>query len=148
MGCLVVEKSMAVDQQTRAKVERRAEGRCEYCQAPSWLTGIRFHIEHIKPQRLGGSDSLTNLALACPSCNIHKLVKTKGVDPDSGKVVRLYHPRRDSWQEHFTWSRDCKNIKGKSAIGRATVVALCMNDKPPRAEVRALWKASGYLPYP
>jgi len=32
------------------------------------LQGATFHVEHIVPRSAGGSDTMDNLALACPSC--------------------------------------------------------------------------------
>ena len=56
----------------RETVELRAGHRCEYCLAPQPVTGIRYHLEHVFPQSLGGTDDLENLALACPTCNYYK----------------------------------------------------------------------------
>ena len=38
---------------------------CEYCQFPMAYSPDGFHIEHIIPIRLGGSNEMDNLALAC-----------------------------------------------------------------------------------
>jgi len=47
--------------------------------------------------------------------------------------VPLFHPRRDRWSEHFLF--EGVRIVGTSAIGRATVQVLAMNDAR-RQEVR------------
>src|SRR5919199_432267 len=39
--------------------------RCVYCGA----TDTRLEIEHVKPRSLGGSNQVSNLAIACRSCN-------------------------------------------------------------------------------
>lgn len=45
---------------------------CAYCGAEAGA----LHIEHIVPVVRGGSDDLTNLTLACQSCNSRKRTKT------------------------------------------------------------------------
>ena len=61
----------------RALAEQRAGGRCEYCHAPQHVCGYRFHLDHILPKSLGGSDLLTNLSFSCASCNLAKGEKIK-----------------------------------------------------------------------
>jgi hypothetical protein len=56
-----------------------------------------------------------------------------GIDPVFGEVVRLYHPRRDVWSEHFTW--DGPVLVGRTAIGRTTIHVLWMNH-PHMVEIR------------
>ena len=58
-----------------------------------------------------------------------------GVEPGTHAVVRLFHPRRDKWTEHF--AMDGALIVGKTPIGRVTVSLLRMNDAR-RLRVRAL----------
>ena len=50
-----------------------------------------------------------------------------GIDPVDGNEVRLFHPRKDNWQNHFAWSDDSSQIIGLTAIGRATINTLKMN---------------------
>jgi hypothetical protein len=85
----------------RARIEERAGGRCEYCQAPQSVCGYRFHLEHIVPVTLGGSDAEANRALACASCNLAKADRVSGRDPLTGEEVPLFHPRVHLWQDHF-----------------------------------------------
>lgn len=86
-----------------------------------------FSIEHIIPSALGGTDELHNLALACQGCNGCKYTKVEVPDPVSGQTVPLYHPRLDTWNEHFTWSEDFLSVLGLTSTGRATVAALHLN---------------------
>jgi hypothetical protein len=65
----------------------------------------KLQVEHILPIKHGGGDDLANLAVACLACNLHKAPNLTGIDPLTGAVVELYHPRRQSWDEHFTWER-------------------------------------------
>ncbi len=48
-----------------------------------------------------------------------------GLDPESGQLVRLFHPRIDHWREHFEF--EGARILGRTAIGRVTVDVLAMN---------------------
>lgn len=52
----------------RAQYERQ-RGRCFYCREK---VGKAFHVDHVLPIALGGSDGPENLVVACPSCNRHK----------------------------------------------------------------------------
>lgn len=49
------------------------------------------------------------------------------MDPDSGKDVSLFHPRKHVWNDYFIWSADKLRIIGLTSIGRATVEALELN---------------------
>jgi hypothetical protein len=80
---------------------------------------------------------MENLALSCAGCNGYKLNHTKSRDPLSARLVRLFHPRRDHWADHFLWSEDALNILPVSRIGRATLALLKLN----RPELRNLRRA-------
>ena len=45
------------------------------------MQGATFHIEHVVPRSKGGASDEGNLALACPSCNLHKGDRMHAVDP-------------------------------------------------------------------
>jgi hypothetical protein len=62
-----------------------------------------FQIDHIIARKHGGGSAEDNLAFACFYCNTHKGPNIAGIDPVSREVVRLFHPRRDVWKEHFFW---------------------------------------------
>jgi 5-methylcytosine-specific restriction endonuclease McrA len=117
-----------MDSLTRARVRERAGDRCEYCglhQDDSPLAAL--HVEHIIPKIHGGADDLENLALACIDCNLHKGTNLTGVDPETRQVTKLFHPRQQSWDDHFEW-RGIR-IHGKTAVGRTTVRVLHMNSE-------------------
>ena len=42
-----------------------------------------------------------------------------GIDPETGEVVRLFHPRRDIWSDHLGYEGPA--VVGVTAIGRTTV---------------------------
>lgn len=78
-------------------------------------------------------------------CNDHKGNRIAATDPSSGEVVRLFDPRRQLWADHFEWSLSGDIILGKTAIGRATIVAGRLN----RAEIvdaRRCWVIAGWHP--
>jgi len=129
----------------RSLVEERAKGRCEYCQAPQSVCGYRFHLEHVTPVSLGGSDEAPNRALACASCNLAKADRVSGSDPATGAKVPFFNPRTQVWAEHLRWAEDKQTLEGLTATGRATVAALDMNSDLRRA-ARRLWFAVGLLP--
>jgi hypothetical protein len=109
-------------------VRQRAGGHCEYCRIAQWhIPTARFHIEHVLPRQHGGEASEDNLALACSHCNLHKGPNLAGVDPEAGRIARLFNPRRDDWEEHFTFVG--AEIFGVTPVGRATVQVLAMNDE-------------------
>lgn len=68
---------------------------------------------------------LDNLALACFHCNRHKGPNIAGWDADTKQLVRLFHPRNDSWRHHFVWQG--AEVLGRTSVGRVTVQVLAMN---------------------
>src|SRR5262245_7459772 len=121
------------------QVAERAGHRCEYCRMHQSLQGATFHPEHITPRCHSGPSILENLALACPSCNLHKSCRTEVEDPESGASVPLYNPRTQSWDNHFAWQG--YRVVGKTPGGRALVVAFDLNH-PRRLRIR---QAEGYF---
>jgi hypothetical protein len=116
-----------VNAQSKRIVAERAEGRCEYCLCPADHTPDDFAAEHIFPRSRGGSDDLDNLAWSCQGCNSRKFTATQAVDPQTGRRVSLYHPRRHTWSDHFRWSDDLLTLLGLTPSGRATIVRLDLN---------------------
>ncbi len=108
-------------------VIERANGACEYCQSQLMFSPNSFEIDHILALSQGGTNALTNLALACPQCNGHKSNKTHAIDPVSVQSVLLFNPRQMNWKEHFIWSDDTILMIGITPIGRATIALLQIN---------------------
>jgi hypothetical protein len=104
----------------------RASHRCEYCHFPAAAALAPFQIDHIRAKQHGGATELDNLALACIRCNRYKGPNLAGIDPDTEEIVRLFHPRHDTWAEHFQWSG--AELKALTSIGRATIQVLSIND--------------------
>lgn len=120
-----------VDAGTRRLVRQRAGNCCEYCRLPEELGDVTFHVEHIVARQHGGTDELSNLALACDRCNL-----TKGPNLSTkvgGQTVELFHPRQHEWQVHFKFSGP--EIVGQTPTGRASVILLKMN-APRRVAIR------------
>jgi 5-methylcytosine-specific restriction endonuclease McrA len=129
----------------RSKVEETARYRCGYCLTSRDIIGQQMHIEHIIPKTAGGLSIEENLWLACPACNEFKGAQTHAIDPVTGRRVRLFNPRKQKWKRHFRWSADGTEIIGKTAVGRATVVALQMNH-PVSIRTRQKWVLAGWWP--
>jgi len=83
------------------------------------LQGATFHIEHVVPRVKGGTSDSSNLALACPSCNMHKADRISSQPSSSITAVAFYNPRSEVWVEHFEW--DAYTLVGKTEVGRVTV---------------------------
>ena len=105
----------------------RAGERCGYCRSPEDFSPDTFSIEHITPRALGGSGEADNLAFSCQGCNGVKSVRVEAFDAATSAFVPLFHPRNDSWNDHFRWSADSLQVEGISAIGRATIALLQLN---------------------
>jgi hypothetical protein len=128
-----------------ALVALRAGHRCEYCRAPEAVFNLPFEVEHIIPTALKGTDTDANWALACRSCNLRKATHVSGADPQSQAVVRLFHPREERWEAHFSANVESGEIGGLTAIGRATVARLGMNSEMQIA-ARRQWIRLGLFP--
>ncbi len=119
---------------TRKVVRERADYRCEYCHLPELATPfLSFHLEHVIAQQHQVDDTLNNLALACDRCNAFKGPNLSSIDPASKKIVQLFNPRTDTWDDHFRL--DAGLIIGLTPTGRATAKLLTMN-APRRVELR------------
>jgi hypothetical protein len=100
---------------------------CEYCRVPqAGFPTITFHVDHVLAIQHRGPTVLGNLALACVNCNNHKGPNIAGVDPRTGRLTRLFNPRRQRWGRHFRWAG--ARIIGRTAVGRVTTELLRFND--------------------
>jgi hypothetical protein len=124
----------------RERVRQRAEGRCEYCRMADAYSVLPHGIDHIKPLKHHGPTTLANLCWACALCNACKSSNVAGYDPTTRKLSRLFNPRTDEWGEHFRWGGP--KLEGMSAIGRATIEVLRINDGA-RVEHRRLLLREG-----
>jgi hypothetical protein len=115
--------------------------------SPQRLVLGLLEIDHIIPKARSGTDEFENLWLACRLCNNFKGTQTDMLDPETDHRVRLYDPRRQKWSEHFQWSDDGTRILGRTPCGRATVIALQLNNVI-AVLVRREWAAAGWHPPP
>jgi HNH endonuclease len=127
------------------EVRRRAGHRCEYCRVSQAAFRRPFHLEHVVAKQHGGTAALDNLALACWYCNLKKGPNLTGIDPDTGQVTPLFHPRKDRWEEHFAVAVGTLiplgiEIRGLTPTGRATVRVLGMNEEMRQMLRYELWR--------
>lgn len=134
---------MAVNNELRQEVWKRADSICEYCRMPEGFDPLPFCIDHIRPQYHHGPSAAENLCVCCFSCNTFKAVNIAGHDPATGRITRLFHPRQDDWHTHFLW--DEALLQGLTAVGRTTIDVLRIN-LPERIEHRRLLQELGVFP--
>jgi hypothetical protein len=84
-----------------------------------------------------------NLAYACGLCNRHKGADIASIDQQSGGIIRLFHPRKDRWADHFRLNGDF--LEPCTEIGAATIRLLRLNAMERIAERRELQEL-GYYP--
>lgn len=137
--------SPRISPELRRRVEAEARYRCGYCLTTQAVVGSPMEIDHLVPEVLGGATEQENLWLACPLCNRYKGQETSALDPVSRQQVRLFNPRRHSWEDHFAWSTEGTHLVGLTSTGRATVQALRLNRKTLVA-ARRRWVAVGWHP--
>jgi hypothetical protein len=117
-------------------VWQRAKSCCEYCRLPQAVSPLPHAVDHIIARQHGGLTEADNLALACFFCNSYKGPNIAGLNPLTGRRVRLFHPRKDRWGRHFAWQGPI--LMGRTVAGRVTINLLEIN-RPEAVELR------GYL---
>ncbi len=136
----------AIPADLRGRVEQLDESRCAYCRSPQDMEISPFEIDHIVPSSVGGPTEEDNLCLACPSCNRYKAARQFAVDPLSGEIVPLFHPRNQRWSEHFEWAPGTLEVVGLTPTGRATLTLLRLN-RPQFLRLRHLWARMRAMPW-
>ena len=109
----------------RIQVRHRAAGRCEYCQTPDWVTELPHEVDHIRAVKHDGPTELANLSWACARCNDFKGSDVSSYIPGTDRLVRLFNPRIDVWDDHFVW--DGAILRGLTEIAQATIALLRLN---------------------
>jgi hypothetical protein len=127
----------------RRLVRERSGGRCEYCLIPEALTLALHWVDHVVAEKHGGQTEEGNLALSRVLCNQHKGTDLTSLDPHTGQITPLFHPRRDRWQDHFRLAGG--RIDPLTPTGRATVRLLQLNHADRIAE-RELMRLLELLP--
>ena len=108
-------------------VWQRAKNCCEYCLMPQAADPATFAIDHIIAIKHVGPTVASNLCLSCYYCNAFKGSDLSSIDRKTGKLSRLFHPRRHKWAKHFRWDR--AYLVGRTPIGRVTITLLNINDE-------------------
>ncbi len=134
-----------IPEDIRLQVRAEANNQCGYCRSLQKYVLGALEIDHIIPKAAGGSDNRENLWLACRLCNSYKATKTHGIDPVTNKTAPLFNPRQQNWSEHFNWVKEGMQINGLTPCGRATVLALQLNN-PYAVMVRQAWMSAGWHP--
>ena len=127
------------------RIRERFANCCAYCRTAESLSVVTFEFEHVVPRSSGGETTFDNLCLSCPMCNRYKSDSAFSTDPITQSEVSLFHPQRQIWVDHFSWSKDGTEIFGLSPVGRATIAALKMN-RASVVRVRRMWVAMGEHP--
>ena len=122
------------------QVRHLAGNRCDYRHIPAEFDPLPFQHDHVIAQQHGGLTVLENSAWICLHCNKHKGPNIAGIDPLTGKLVALFHPRLQRWDRHFQWNGSI--LFGRTAIGRATIRVLAINH-PDAVAFRAELMESG-----
>lgn len=129
----------------RRLVYDRANGCCEYCLTPEFAAFAAHEVDHIVAQKHGGLTQADNLALSCSLCNKHKGSDLASVDPQTGAITPLYHPRQEQWSEHFRLTG--AELTPLTPAGRVTVQLLQLN-RDDRVQERQLLLEAGLLNLP
>jgi hypothetical protein len=124
----------------RSQIKERAGGQCEYCRLPQACTILPHEVDHIRSRKHHGPTTLQNTAWSCARCNGAKGSNASGFDTITDKLVRLFNPRADRWDDHFVW--DGPTLVGKTQVARATIDVLRINQAD-RVEHRRLLIATG-----
>src|SRR5207248_194294 len=117
--------SKRVPAKLRAFVRLRAGHRCEYCLLHEEDAVFPHVPDHIIACKHRGETSEDNLAWSCYLCNHLKGSDLSSIDIETGRIVRLFHPRKDKWTKHFRVQKAL--IVPLTAIGRVTEHFLQLN---------------------
>jgi len=126
-----------ISESLRRLVFDRAQGCCEYCRQHQSDNPFPYHIEHIIAEKHGGLSETNNLCLSCPECNRFKGSDIGSYDVLTETYTGLFHPRRQSWDEHFSIITKSAQLEPLTPQGRVTIFLLRLNS-PEQLEARML----------
>jgi len=63
------------------------KGKCYYCRVKIKNHTSAYHIEHVIPLSRGGTNDMSNIVLACPSCNLSKSNKLPHEWPQGNRLL-------------------------------------------------------------
>jgi hypothetical protein len=110
---------------------------------PQSLTILPHELDHIIAQQHHSPTEPENLCIACALCNARKGPNLSGIDPRTGLLTRLFHPRQDVWSEHFRYENAV--LLGLTDVGRTTVEVLGINNADRLVTRRLLIEAGLFL---
>ena len=137
--------SRRLSAELRKRLLAADDQRCAYCHTSEANTGQPMTIDHVVAEARGGRTTFDNLCFACRRCNEFKGDAVIGRDLLSDDAVPLFHPRLHRWSEHFAWDASGTRLIGLTAIGRATILALNMNNAI-IVDARRRWVSAGWHP--
>lgn len=120
----------------RNLIYERANGCCEYCLISEAIGFAKHQIDHIIAEKHGGLTVEENLALSCTICNKYKGSDIASIDNETSKIVPLFNPRKDDWNEHFRIENGV--FVGLTPNARETIRLLQLNN-PARIEERRIY---------
>ena len=132
-----------ISESLRRLVAERAAYRCEYCLLHEDDSYSPHQIDHIISRKHGGLSDPDNLAYACLRCNAWKGSDVGSIDPQTGRFIRLFDPRRQRWEEHFVLKGVV--VEPLTDEGAVTARLLKLNSDKRIAE-RGLLTAAGRYP--
>jgi hypothetical protein len=133
-----------IPQALRKLVAARARYCCEYCGLHEEDAPDTHQFDHIIAVKHHGPTNENNLAYACAVCNRHKGSDFATLHPLTGEIVRLFHPRKQLWREHFAVVS--AQIRGLTETGRLTAELFHFNDDDRLLERELLLAVGRYPP--
>lgn len=118
----------------RAAVREAYEYRCGYCDVSEVWVGGELEIDHFRPRRHGGTDTLDNLVYACTICNRFK--SDYWPTADAPESLRLLHPGQDDLAAHLLETADGRLV-GLTSRGWFHIDRLRLN-RPQLIDLRQL----------
>lgn len=120
--------------------------KCRILTASRRATTAIVHMMKITSPHKGKVISIVGMTVLIHFISVNRLRDaTEAVDPLTGEAVSLFNPRKQKWSEHFAWNSDSTRVEGITAIGRATIVRLRMNNQV-IIVARRRWLISGWHP--
>jgi hypothetical protein len=110
----------------RLLVIAKAKNCCEYCGVHESDQFWSYHVDHIISVKHGGLTEFLNLAFSCSICNLLKGTDLGTYLVGHSRLIRLFNPRKDSWQAHFSILNG--EILPKTLIAAATIKVLDLNN--------------------
>lgn len=104
----------AISSTIRQMVRQRYGFSCGYCGVSEIAVGGELQIDHFRPLKHGGTDSVENLVYACAHCNRYKA--SYWPDEESPDSFYLLHPLQDDFAEHIALLGDGR-LTGISSRG-------------------------------